>query len=158
EQTITDHLKFGNSADWGFHVLGSSPMWQYQISAENGRGYGNPTRSKSVDFEGRLSFTPVKGLDIAVGGYSRQLGKETDAAPAKHTATRTDALISYRTDLFHVGAEYYESSNWTTVTSALSDKASGWSSWGQWIFNPAWMAFVRYDDSDPSKTQKPKLN
>ena len=157
EQTITDHLSFGASADWGFHILGSSPLVQYQISAENGRGYSNPTRSKTVDYEGRISFTPIKGLNLAVGGYSGERGLETDAAPAKHTATRQDALVAYNSDFFRIGGEWFEAKNWNTVTSAATDKSDGYSIWGQVSFNPAWGIFGRYDTSKPSKDLKPSL-
>lgn len=157
ETVITDHLSFGTSADWGFHVLGNSPLWQYQISAENGRGYSNPTRSKSVDFEGRLSFTPIHGLSLAVGGYSGKRGLDTDAAPAKHTATRQDALVAYSTDFFKIGGEWFAAKNWNNVTTVPTDKADGYSIWGQVNFNPVWAVFARYDDSNPSKDLKPKL-
>jgi hypothetical protein len=157
EQTITDHLSFGASADWGFHVTGSSPLVQYQISAENGRGYSNPTRSKTVDFEGRLSVTPISGLNLAVGGYSGKRGLETDAVAAKHTATRQDALVSYNTEYFKIGGEYFEAKNWNNVTTTTTDKSDGYSLWGQVNFNPAWSVFGRYDDAKPSKDQKPDL-
>jgi len=157
EQTITDHLSFGTSADWGFHITGTSPLWGYQISAENGRGYSNPTRSKSVDFEGRLSVTPIAGLNIAVGGYSGKRGLETDAVAAKHTATRQDALIAYNTEYFKVGGEYFAAKNWNNVTTVATDKADGYSIWGQANFNPTWSLFGRYDNSKPSKDLKPGL-
>ncbi len=158
EQTITDHLSFGASADWGFHITGSSPLWGYQISVENGRGFSNPTRSKTVDFEGRVSFTPVKGLNLAVGGYSGKRGLETDAAPAKHTATRQDALVAYNTDFFKVGGEYFQAKNWNTVTSVATDKSDGFSVWGQVNVNPKWAVFARYDNANPSKDLKPNLD
>ncbi len=157
EQTITDHLSFGASADWGFHITGSSPLVQYQVSAENGRGYSNPTRSKSVDFEGRVSLTPLPGLNLAVGGYSGKRGLDTDAAPAKHTATRQDALVAYNTDFFRVGGEYFTAKNWNSVTTATTDKSDGYSVWGQVNFNPVWSVFGRYDSSKPSKDLKPGL-
>jgi hypothetical protein len=157
EQTITDHLSFGASADWGFHITGSSPLVQYQVSAENGRGYSNPTRSKSVDFEGRVSLTPLPGLNLAVGGYSGKRGLDTDAAPAKHTATRQDALIAYNTDFFRIGGEYFTAKNWNSVTTATTDKSDGYSVWGQVNFNPVWSVFGRYDSSKPSKDLKPNL-
>lgn len=157
EQTITDHLSFGASADWGFHITGSSPLVQYQISAENGRGYSNPSRSKDVDFEGRISLTPVKGLNLAVGGYSGKRGLNTDAAPAKHTATREDALVAYNADRFRIGGEWFEAKNWNTVTSAATDKSDGYSLWGQFNVNPTWAVFGRYDSSNPSQDLKPKL-
>ena len=158
ETTITDHLSFGASADWGFHITGSSPLWGYQISAQNGRGFSNPSRSKTVDFEGRVSFTPVKGLNLAVGGYSGKRGLETDAAPARHTATRQDALVAYSTDFFKVGGEYFQARNWNTVTTAATDKSDGYSVWGQVNVNPKWAVFARYDNASPSKDLKPNLD
>ena len=157
EQTITDHLSFGASADWGFHVTGGTPLVQYYVSAENGRGFSNPSRSKDVDFEGRLSVTPIKGLNLAVGGYSGKRGLNTDAAPAKHTATRQDALVAYNTDLFRIGGEWFEAKNWNNVTTVATDKSDGYSIWGQVNFNPTWGVFARYDSSNPSKDLKPKL-
>ncbi|HEX3131328.1 MAG TPA: carbohydrate porin [Thermoanaerobaculia bacterium] len=157
EQTITDHLSFGTSADWGFHILGASPVWGYQFSVINGKTYSNPTRTKSVDFEGRVSFVPVKGLNLAVGGYSGKRGNDTDAAPAKHTATRGDALIAYNTDRFRIGGEYFQAKNWNTTTSASTDKSDGFSGWAQFVINPKWMVFGRYDQADPSKDLKPDL-
>jgi hypothetical protein len=157
EQTITDHLSFGASADWGFHVTGTSPLWGYQISAENGRGFSNPTRSKSVDFEGRLSVTPIAGLNLAVGGYSGKRGLETDAVAAKHTATRQDALVAYNTDFFRIGGEYFAAKNWNNVTTVATDKSDGYSLWGQVNLNPAWGVFARYDAAKPSKDLKPDL-
>jgi hypothetical protein len=157
EQVITDHLSFGTSAEWGFHVLGSSPLWGYSLTIGNGRGYSNPTRSKSVDFEGRVSLTPLKGLNLAVGGYSGKRGQDTDAVPAKHTANRQDALVAYNADRFHLGAEYFSAKNWNNVTTVATDKSDGYSTWAQFIVNPTWMVFARYDQSDPSKDLKPKL-
>lgn len=157
ETVITDHLSFGTSAEWGFHILGSNPLWGYYLTVGNGRGFSNPTRSKTVDFEGRVSFTPVKGLNLAVGGYSGKRGQETDAAPAKHTATRQDALIAYNTDKFKLGGEYFQAKNWNNVTTVAKDKAEGWSGWAQFNINPTWAVFGRYDQADPSKDLKPAL-
>lgn len=157
EQVITDRLSFGTSAEWGFHVLGSNPVWGYAVTIGNGRGYSNPTRSKSVDFEGRLSLTPVDGLALAVGGYSGKRGGDTDAVPALHTATRTDAVIGYSNSLFKIGGEYFQSDNWNNVTTIAKDKADGFSGWGQVNFNPEWSVFARYDTAKPSKDLKPNL-
>lgn len=159
EQTVTDHLSFGSSADWGVHFLGKAvgDKVGYQFSVVNGKGYSNPTRTKSMDFEGRVSFEPVKGLLFAVGGYSGKLGNETDAVPAKHTATRTDALVQYSNATFKVGGEWFQAKNWKNTTSVATDKADGFSSWAQFTINPTLMAFVRYDNVDPSKDLAPKL-
>jgi hypothetical protein len=157
EQTIVDRLSFGSSAEWGFHLTGANPLWGYYFTIGNGRNYSNPTRSKSVDFEGRLSFTPVKGLNLAVGGYSGKRGLETDAAPAKHTANRSDALIAYNTDKFKIGGEYFQAKNWNTVTAVAPDKSDGFSGWGQFNVNTAWSVFAKYETAKPSKDLKPNL-
>jgi hypothetical protein len=97
EQTITDSLGFGSSAEWGLHFLGRAAdnMLGYAFTIGNGKGYSSPSRSKSVDFEGRVSLEPITGLIFAVGGYSGKRGNDTDAAPAKHTANRFNALANW---------------------------------------------------------------
>ena len=159
EQVLTDHLSFGTSADWGVHVLGklAGDTVGYQLSALNGKGYSNPTRTKSVDFEGRVSFEPVKGFTLAAGGYSGERGTETDAVPAKHTAQRLDGLVSYVNDQFRIGAEYFQADNWNTTTTVLTDKSDGYSAWASFAATPALSIFGRYDSAKPSKDLKPKL-
>lgn len=157
EQTITDHLSFGASADWGLHFLGKAGIVNYYLSAENGRGFSNPARSKNVDFEGRIGIEPIKGLNLAVGGYSGKRGLETDAAPAKNTASRTDALVAYVGDRFRLGGEWFEAKNWNQVTSVATDKADGYSIWGSVALTPEWGLLGRFDEAKPSKDLKPTL-
>ena len=159
EQTITDRLGFGNSADWGVHVLGQSTnkVFNYDVTADNGRGYSNPTRSKSVDFEGRVGLQPVPGLNFAAGFLSGKRGLETYSVPALHTATRWDGLAAYNGTFFHVGGEYFQAKNYNTVTTVTTDKADGWSVWGSIIPTPAFTIFGRYDEAKPSKDLKPAL-
>jgi hypothetical protein len=160
EQTLIDRFSFGASADWGFHLLGKSggnEVFNYQVSAENGRGFSNPTRSKSVDFEGRLGFQPVKGFNIAVGGYTGKRGLDTDAVPAKHTASRFDATVAYASPTLRIGGEYVTADNWTTVTSTSTDKADGFSTWVSYAFTPKVALLGRYDTFKPSKDLKPNL-
>lgn len=55
ENTLTDRLKFGTSADWGLHLggdVGESKRFNYAVAVVNGNGYKNPSRSKNVDFAG----------------------------------------------------------------------------------------------------------
>jgi hypothetical protein len=151
EQTLTDHLSFGASADWGLHFLGKTGIVNYALSAENGRGFSNPGRSKNLDFEGRVGIEPVKGLNIAGGFYSGKRGLETDAAPALHTASRTDALVAYVGDRFRIGGEWFEADNWNQVTKAPTDKSDGFSSWVSVKLNDTYSIFGRYDESKPSK-------
>jgi len=159
ENTLTDALSFGTSADWGLHFLGKAAddMLGYQLSIVNGKGYSSPSRSKSVDFEGRVSLEPIKGLTFAIGGYSGKRGLDTDALPAKHTATRLDALVNFTMDPIKVGGEYFTSDNWNRVTSTTTDSSNGYSGWLQVMVDPAWTLFGRYDSSNPSKDLTPTL-
>ncbi len=159
ENVIIDGLGFGTSADWGLHFLGKAAdnMLSYQLSAINGKGYSNPSRTKSVDFEGRVSLEPVKGLTLAIGGYSGRRGQDTDTAPAKHTATRADALVNWVVGPVRIGGEYFKADNWNQVTKVPTDKADGYSGWLQFAVDKAWTLFGRYDSANPSKDLDPAL-
>ena len=156
ENTFIDRLKFGNSADWGMHVLGDNGVFNYQVSMVNGGGYKNPTRSNSVDFEGRVGVQPVAGLMIAVGGYSGDLGKDTDSSPALHTASRVDAMIAYKNDNLRVGTEWFKADNWNNVVSVPTDSADGYSMWASYDWGAA-SIFARYDHAHTSKDLDPSL-
>jgi len=158
EQTQPDSLGFGTSADWGLHLLGklASGLVAYQVSAVNGGGYSDPTRSESVDFEGRVSIEPIQGLTFAVGGYTGKLGKETKENPAEHTAERLNALANFQADRFQIGGEYYQTKNWTTVTSENEDESDGFSIWGDFDVTDSIAVFGRYDQGNPSKTLAPE--
>ena len=160
ESTLTDRLKFANSADWGLHAGGdlAGKKLSYAVSVVNGGGYKNPSRSKGMDVEARVGFMPVEGMVVAVGGYSGKLAKETESVDALHTAKRGDVLVAYAKDNIRVGGEYFRANNWTTVLSPLSDKADGYSFWGSFGFGTSGItAFARYDRADLSKDLDPSL-
>lgn len=157
ENTLIDRLHFGNSADWGAHFLGRSGMANYAVSLVNGGGYKNPGRSKGMDVEGRVAFTPVDHLVLALGAYSGKRGQDTEAAPAQHTTSRMDALAAYKTTAFTLGAEYFSANNWTSVASPVSDKANGYSLFGNYNITPDVAVFARYDSAKPNKDTNPSL-
>ena len=159
ENPLIDRLSFGNSADWGVHVIGLSTnkVFNYDVVADNGRGYSNPTRSKSVDFEGRVGIQPLPGFNIAAGFLSGKRGLDTFSTPALHTATRFDGLAAWNATFFHVGGEYFQAKNYNNVTTAATDKADGFSIWASIIPTPAFTIFGRYDSAKPSKDLKPSL-
>jgi len=160
ENELADRLSFGSSADWGVHFLGKSGgngAVSYQVSALNGRGFSNPARSKGVDFEGRIGFQPAAGWNLGVGGYSGHRGLDTDAAPARHTATRLDAAVGYVGDRLRIGGEYLTADDWNTVASAASDRSDGFSTWVSILIAPRLAIFGRYDEARPSKDLKPGL-
>ena len=154
EQTITDSLGFGSSAEWGLHFLGKAAnnMLSYAFTIGNGKGYSSVTRTKSVDFEGRVSSEPITGLTFAVGGYSGKRGNDTDASPAKHTANRFNALANWVIGPVKIGAEYFTADNWNRVTQTTTDKSDGVSGWLQYMVDNDWTLFGRYDNAKPSKT------
>ncbi|HVA55225.1 MAG TPA: porin [Gammaproteobacteria bacterium] len=160
ENTLIDRLHFGNSADWGVHFLGQSDgnVANYAVSVVNGGGYKNPTRTKGMDWEGRIAFMPVDGLVIAVGGYTGDLGANTQTTPSINTATRLDALVAYKTSAFAVGGEYFHADNFGSsyITTTTTNSASGYSIWGNvTIADNGTALFARYDNADPSKDLDP---
>ncbi|HLW73654.1 MAG TPA: hypothetical protein VKT74_01145, partial [Gammaproteobacteria bacterium] len=129
ENTLIDRTiggvnsSFGNSADWGVNLSGGNSMWSYSASIVNGNGYKNPSRSKSMDEEARVAFTPLDGsLIIAVGGYTGKRGQDTEAEEAKlapnglNTVSRTDYLIAWKNSGLTVGFEGFTASKWFDVT------------------------------------------
>ena len=155
ENTITDRLKYGNSADWGLHLggdLGAGKALNYAVSVVNGNGYKNPGRSKGVDVEGRVGFVPFENMVLAVGGYSGHRGQETENIDAVHTAARGDILLAYASKAFRLGAEYFSAKNWNNVLSPLADKADGYSVWGSVAVADDVNLFARYDNAKLSKS------
>ena len=163
DKTVTDQNKLANSSDWGVNAHGdlAGGLFQYSVSAEDGQGYKNPDRSKTLDLEGRVNVN-WNGFVAAIGGYDGKLGADIQAVPTLpivRTATREDALVGYGNSQFHVGAEWFEAKNDLTsgslITGAKPDKADGYSVYGAFNFIPQWSVFGRYDAVDPSKTIDP---
>ena len=159
ENSLIERLGFGSSADWGVHVVGqaASKVVSYDVAVENGKGYSNPTRTKSVDFEGRIGIQPLPGLNLAVGGYSGKRGFDTYSTPALHNATRFDAMALYNAEHFHVGGEILQAKNFNNVNTVATDKASAYSIWASIIPTSVFTIFARYDNAKPSKDLHPKL-
>lgn len=156
ENTLVDREKLGNSADWGLHALGDNGLFNYQVSAVNGGGYKNPSRSSHVDFEARAGIQPIKGLMFAVGAYAGDLGKDSATSPALHSARRYDAMAAWNRDGLRLGAEWFKADNWKNVTTLATDSVAGWSLWGSYDFGNA-AVFARYDRADMSQQLDPAL-
>jgi len=161
ENTLIDKQKMGNSADWGVGANGklADGVIDYSAAVINGGGYKNPSRSKSMDVEGRVGFSPIENTVIAIGGYSGDLGKETQTFNTPNTASRGDALIAYAKGNNRIGAEYYTASNWTPglAIPLTKDKADGYSFWASYGFTDVLSVFGRYDNVKPSKVIDPTL-
>jgi len=160
ENTLIDRLKYGTSADWGVHASGklAGGAVEYAAAALNGNGYKNPSRSKGLDVEGRVSFAPTESTVLGVGVYSGTMGKEKQTVDALHTANRVDFLAAYASGNTRLGVEYFQARNWNNVLSVASDKASGWSAWGSVGLTKGGITlFGRYDQADLSKSLDPSL-
>ena len=159
ENTLIDRLHFGTSADWGLHIGGrfDGGMVSYRVSAVNGNGYKNPSRSKTMDVEGRLTVRPLDGLILAIGGYTGKLGKDQYGTTTYHTANRFDALAAYVKSGLRVGFEYFMANDWNNVTTAASDKADGYSAFASYDLTHMWSVFGRYDSAKTSKDLNPNL-
>jgi polyhydroxyalkanoate synthesis regulator phasin len=152
ESTVVDRLKLGNSADWGLHLLGKSGMFSYNVAAVNGGGYKKPARSKGVDYEGRVSIEPTKGLVFGLGAYTGKQGKDMETVAASNTANRLSLVGAYTTKKFGIGAEYFTEKNWGYTASTSKDKADGFSVFGNATIHGPFSVFARYDYAKPSKT------
>jgi hypothetical protein len=180
EKTTTDRLGFAQTADWGVNAtgkLGPNGMVNYSASVLNGGGYKNPTRSKYVDFEGRVGVTPVDWLTVGAGYYDGHLGQVTAVNEnfPRNTATRWDLVAGVNITGLRVGAEYFQAKNYKTVNSLavsaygtssivnsatiapVSDKATGVSSWVSYNFTDQYTVFARYDNTKLSKDVAPNL-
>jgi hypothetical protein len=158
EKVLIDRLGFGTSADWGAHIGGKAMdgMLNYALSAVNGNGYKNPTRSKGLDFEGRVGVMPVQGLNLAAGFYNGKRGQDIQGSTATvNTASRMNVLAAYKYGIFKVGVEYFTAENWNTT--AAKDKADGYSVFAAVKPAEKVAVFVRYDNAKPNKTTNPSL-
>jgi len=179
EKTTEDRLGFANTADWGLHATGAfSSGINYALSAVNGNGYKNPSRSKDVDLEGQVNWVSPFGVTVAAGFYEGHLGQINAANEDydKNTATRVNGAINYQFQGLRVGGEYFVAKNYKTVntltagvfgTSAVvastatgivpDDKAKGGSVWASYAFFDQYSVFARYDDTTLSDDRLPGL-
>ena len=164
ENVLIDRTKFGTSTDWGVHVFGTfgpHNLVSYQVSAINGAGYKNLSRStNTIDLEGRVSVNPIKEVTLAAGGYTGKLGKSNDTVNINHRAERINLLAAYTDKRIRAGVEYFWAKNWNNLpTNPLplpapntpDDKAHGWSAFGSFAFTPKIAVFGRYDWLKPTQ-------
>jgi hypothetical protein len=179
EKTATDRLGFAQTADWGLNATGTfmNKAISYSASVIDGAGYKNPSRSKFVDFEGRIGVKPIGWLTLGAGFYSGHLGQVVASNQdfAHNTATRWDLTAGVNIIGIRFGAEYFNAKNYKTVNSLsasvygtssivtstgvapISDKADGESVWASYSFAQQWSVFGRYDNAKLSKDIAPNL-
>jgi hypothetical protein len=179
EKTASDRLGFAQTADWGLNAtgkVGPEGLVGYSFSIVNGGGFKNPTRTKSPDYEGRISVVPVQWLTVGAGFYAGHLGQVTATNQDFNTRTalRWDGLIGVNLNGFRAGAEYFSAHNFKTVNAAglygtssvvggtataipLADKADGESVFASYSFAKQYTVFARYDHAKLSKDIAPNL-
>ena len=159
ENTLIDRIKYGATTDTSLNVSGQIPAGPfklgYSISALDGSGFkspgnGNFNRARTMDVEGRVNAS-LGPIVAAVGGYSGQLGKDTQGASYNHTVSRVDALLAYTTPAGRVGVEYVRERNYSGVTTATPIKPTGegYSAFGSLRLTSQLDLFGRYDRVKP---------
>lgn len=152
EQNVVDRVKLGNSADWGLHASGKLGLLAYAVSVSNGRGYGDPTRTRSPSVEGRLSTTIANGLTIGIGATAGKLGQNVVGVDTPRTATRANALVAWVGGGVRLGATVFYANDFAKdiVTGAApEDKARGGSAWAAFEIFPKVTVFGRGDYVQP---------
>jgi hypothetical protein len=179
EKTGLDRLGFANTADWGIHATGvfGENIVNYALSVVDGAGFKNPTRTKDVDVEGRVSVNPVDWLILGGGFYAGHLGQITASNEnfPKNTASRVDTLVGIHIVGIRAGVEWNQVKNFKTVNSLagsqygnsavvntatvgpVNDKATGISSFASYELNDHWQVFGRFDDTKLSADVSPNL-
>lgn len=167
ENVMIDRTKFGTSADWGIHVLGSlfDGIVNYDFAAINGGGYkhiptgGGTNRADSFDFEGRVSAV-YEGFNLGAGGYTGKLGTAYGTT-TYHTADRFNVIGAYVADGLRVGVEYFNANDYSAAlvsTPGIGDSAHGVSTFASYNFLPQWGVFGRYDTVDTNTKTVPGKN
>ena len=159
ETMMIERIGFEASADWGAHLLGAFAKGKahYAVSAINGNGYKNPSRSQGLDLDTRIDFEPVKGLTLALFYRTGKRGLDKETVNTFHTANRTEILAAYSKDKFKIGAEFFQADNWNQVLNPLSDSSDGHSIWAAINVKKNVSLFARIDDVKPSKDLAPAL-
>lgn len=158
DKELVTRLRYGASADWGVHLLGTlgaGGRVQYATSMISGSSFKRPRTGDRPDFEGRIAWQPSANTVVAVGGYDgeRALGGGDHAT--YHTARRWDAMAAYADKRVRLGGQYFRATDWKQVRSPQGDRASGWSLWASLKLNPQWAVFTRHDQADTSEWLDP---
>ena len=174
DKTIMDRLGYLNTADWGLNAEGKflDGRVSYSASILNGAGFKNPSRSKDVDFEGRVGVNPTAWLTLGAGYLTGHLGQVTQANSSfpTHAATRETLLANVKYQGLNVSVEYFNAKNYkaysattgaaaaastivgiNATTAPLTDEASGVSTSASYKINAQYLVFARYDQARPSK-------
>lgn len=139
--------KMGAPADYGVHAQYSSGPLVYAASVVTGGGFQKPRLGNRADVEARVGWTPVKGVELAAGGYRGTRAQDAGSKPHEHTTQRWNAMASWVGARGRAGAQYFRAEDWTRITKPGSDDQRGWSAWSSYQFTPQYGVFARYDET-----------
>jgi hypothetical protein len=171
ENTMVDKANFDSSADLGLGLYGdlADNMVSYFVTETNGHGYGNGSPSNAMDFDGRITIRPIKGLELDGQFRDGYRGTKTSTV-AGIKSTFYQVMLAYGMDNFRIGANYLNNKDdakatgvaWTnhngnlgsgflTGTSVAGQqvKSTGWDVWG-WYDVPGtdFGLFGRYENQE----------
>ncbi|MDX8377019.1 MAG: porin [Mariprofundales bacterium] len=144
----SDTFKFDDSSDLGITLTGKGGMFSYHVSAINGAGYSKPAATKGLDFNTRLSITPIEGLDVSAQYRTGYRGTKKLVAGVTATGTKenlSQVMISYGTDDWRAGANYINHDKTVAAANKATDK--GYVVWA-WAQFGEFGAFGRFESID----------
>jgi hypothetical protein len=139
--------KMGAPADYGVHGQYRHGPLVYAASVVTGGGFQKPRLGNRADVEARVGWTPLKGVELAAGGYRGTRAQDAGSKPHVHTAQRWNAMASWVGERGRAGAQYFHAEDWTRITKPGSDDQRGWSAWSSYQFTPQYGVFARYDET-----------
>lgn len=145
EPGLVPRTGHGSPADWGVHLRGGEGRFSWAASAVTGAGFRKPRTGDSPDYQARVSWELVDGLQVHLGGYRGTLAQDKGDRPHLHTAERWNGALTYISGPWRLGAEYFYGSDWNRVNQPESDAANGSSIWGSYRYNPSYALFLRHD-------------
>lgn len=148
--------RMGAPADYGVHGQYTRGDFTYAVSLVTGGGYQKPRLGKRADIEARVGWTPAKGVELALGGYSGTRAQDAGDRPREHTAQRWNAMASWVGERGRIGAQYFRSEDWTRITKPGSDDQRGWSAWASYQLGPQYALFTRHDETRMSLDIDPR--
>lgn len=141
-KVASDHFGYDDSADYGVGLKGKlvDGMVSYWVTATNGGGYSKPNKTDGIDYNTRLTITPIKGLDISAQYRTGYRGAKVFGAAAPARQDLIQAMVSYGVHNWRAGLNYLKNTN---DLNTLDNQA--YSLWGWGKFNDDFGAFARYD-------------
>ncbi len=144
-KVTSDHFKLDSSADNGIGLKGklADGMVNYWVTATSGNGYGVAKKTGALDFNSRISITPMKGVDVSLQYRSGYKGNKTDSTvTVADKETLTQLMASYGTHDYRVGFNTIKVSNYKTTTGEDMSANAVWG-WGKFGDNMG--AFARVE-------------